>query len=57
MRSPVITLIVLLIVPNLALPKDAARSSFPSSRLHAINPQNPKDLRELFRYNGESLHF
>lgn len=57
MRSPVITLIVMLIVPSLALPKDVARSSSPSSRLHAIKPQNPQGLRELFRYAGESLHF
>jgi glycerophosphoryl diester phosphodiesterase len=47
----------MLIVPNLVLPKDVARSSLPSSRLHAINPQNPKGLRELFRYTGESLYF
>jgi glycerophosphoryl diester phosphodiesterase len=32
-------------------------SSAPSSRLHAINPKNPQDLRELFRYTSESLHF
>ena len=57
MRSPVITLIVMLIVPNLALPKDVAHSSSGSSRLHAIRPLNPQGLRELFRYDGESLHF
>lgn len=57
MSSTVITLIVMLIVPDLALPKDVARSSSPSSRLHAIKPTNPQSLRELFRYTGESLHF
>ncbi|MCP4609658.1 MAG: glycerophosphodiester phosphodiesterase family protein [Planctomycetes bacterium] len=57
MRSRVITLIVMLIVPTLALSQDVPHSSAPSSRLHAINPQNPQDLRELFRYTGESLHF
>jgi glycerophosphoryl diester phosphodiesterase len=57
MRSPVITLIIMLIVPNLALPKDVARGSSPSSRLHVIKPQNPQGLRQLFRYTGESLHF
>ena len=56
-RSPMISLIVMLIVPNMALPKDVAHSSSPSSRLHAINPLNPQNLRELFRYTGESLHF
>lgn len=57
MKSLVIFLIIILIVPNLALPKDVEHSSSPSSRLHAIKPLNPQDLRELFRYNGESLHF
>ena len=56
MRPPVIALMVMLIVPNLALPQDVAISSSPASRLHAINPQNPKGLRELFRYTGDSLH-
>jgi glycerophosphoryl diester phosphodiesterase len=57
MRSQVITLILMLIVHPLALSKDVPHSSAPSSRLHAINPKNPQDLRELFRYAGESLHF
>ena len=57
MRTPVIILIVMLIAANLALPKDVPGSSTPSSRLHVINPQNPQNLRELFRYGGESLHF
>ncbi len=57
MKSTVIILIVMLIVPNLALPKDVARGSSPSSLLHAIKPRNPRDLRELFRYTGKSLHF
>ena len=47
----------MLILSTLALSKDMAHSSAPSSRLHAINPQNPQGLRELFRYTGESLHF
>jgi len=57
MRSPVITLILMLIVPNSALSKDMAHSSSPSSRLHAIKPLNPQSLRELFRYTGEPLYF
>ena len=57
MRLPVITLIVMLIVPNVSLPKDVVHSSSPSSRLHVIKPQNPQGLRELFRYTGESMHF
>jgi len=47
----------MLIVPDLALPEDVARSSSPSSRLHVIKPRNPQALREFFRYTGESLHF
>ena len=47
----------MLIVPDLALPKDVARSSSPSSRLHVIKPRNPQALREFFRYTGQSLHF
>ena len=57
MKSKVIILIITLIVPTLALSKDVPRSSASSSRLHAINPQNPQGLRKLFRYTGESLHF
>ena len=57
MKSQVIALIVMLIVPNLALPKEVGRSYSSSSRLHVIKPRNPQDLRELFRYTGESLHF
>jgi len=57
MKSPVIILIVMLTVPNLTLPKDVSRGSSPSPLLHAIKPRNPQDLRELFRYTGESLHF
>ena len=57
MRPTVITLMVMLIASGLALPKDVAGSSAPSSMLHAIKPQNPQSLRELFRYTGESLHF
>lgn len=52
-----ITLAAALIVFNIALSKDAAHISSPSSRLHAINPQNPHGLRELFKYTGEPLHF
>ena len=47
----------MLIVPNFALCKEVARGSSASSRLHALKPRNPQDLRELFRYTGESLHF
>jgi glycerophosphoryl diester phosphodiesterase len=57
MRSVVITLIIMLILPNLALPQDIVHSSLPSSQLHVIKPAKPQDLRELFRYTGESLHF
>jgi glycerophosphoryl diester phosphodiesterase len=56
-KSPVIVLIVMLIVPNLTLPKDVSRSSSASSQLYAIKSRNPQDLRELFRYTGESLYF
>jgi glycerophosphoryl diester phosphodiesterase len=47
----------MLILPNLALPQDIVHSSLPSSQLHVIKPAKPQDLRELFRYTGESLHF
>jgi glycerophosphoryl diester phosphodiesterase len=48
-------LIAMLSVPRPALPQDAARSPSPPSRLHAIDPQTPQGLRELFRYTGESM--
>jgi glycerophosphoryl diester phosphodiesterase len=47
----------MLLVHNLALTKDVACSSSQTSRLHVIRPRNPQDLRELFRYSGEPLHF
>jgi glycerophosphoryl diester phosphodiesterase len=46
----------MLIVPSLALPKDVAHGSSPSSLLHVIKPRNPQDLREFFRHAGESMH-
>lgn len=57
MRLHLIALAAVLIASTIALPKDAAHVSAPSSRLHAINPQNPHGLRELFKYTGEPLHF
>ncbi len=57
MRSSVITLIIMLIVPCSVLGKDVTSSSSPPSRLHAIKPPNPQSLRELFRYTGEPMHF
>jgi glycerophosphoryl diester phosphodiesterase len=57
MRLSVITLIIMLIAPYLALSKDVTRSSSPSSRLHVIKPLNPRSLRDLFRYTGEPMHF
>jgi len=57
MKSQVITLIVMLLVPNLAVPKDVERGPSTSSRLHTISPQNPQNLQQLFRYNGEPVSF
>jgi len=57
MRLSAITLIVMLIIPNVLLLRDVTHGSPLSSRLHVIKPQTPEDLRELFRYTGESLHF
>lgn len=56
MISPLTTVIVMLSLPDLMLPEDVAHSSSQSSWLHVIKPQNPQELRELFRYNGDSLH-
>ena len=56
MRPHVITFVVMLIVPNSALPSAVARSSATSSQLHTIDPQNPQERRKLFRHNHESLH-
>lgn len=47
----------MLILPNVLLSEDLAHSSSSPSRFHTINPQNPQNLRELFRYTGEPLHF
>jgi glycerophosphoryl diester phosphodiesterase len=47
----------MLFLPNLVLAKDVASSSLPSSKLHVIRPVKPQDLRELFQYTGEPMHF
>lgn len=47
--------LVMLFVPALAWPQDVPRGSSPPSRLHAIDPQTPPGLRELFRYTAESM--
>jgi glycerophosphoryl diester phosphodiesterase len=57
MKSQVITLIIMLLVPNLAMPKDVEHGSSTSSRLHTINPQNPENLQQLFHYDGKPLNF
>ena len=49
MRSPVITLIVMLIVPNLALPKDVAHSSSKGGRRIAIDSQSQEEYLCLYR--------
>lgn len=56
MRRPLITPIVVLLIPGLAMCQDAARSPSPPSRLHAIDAQDPQGLRALFRPAGEPMH-
>ena len=55
MKRTVITLIVMLIVSNVALAQDAARTASPASQLHLVDPGTPQGLRELFRYTGDPL--
>jgi len=57
MKSQVITLIVMLLVPGLAMPRDPEHGPSTSTRLHTINPQNPENLKQLFRYDGEPVLF
>lgn len=57
MISPMTTVIVVLSLSTMVLPEDASQSSLESSWLHVIKPRNPQDLRELFRYTGEPMHF
>ena len=54
--SPLTTVIVMLGFPILVSFEDVAHSSSRSSCLHVIKASNPQELRELFRYNGDSLH-
>ena len=56
MKLQVIAIAVTLLLPSPALSGTVASSSSPSSQLHVINPKSPEGLRELFRYNGESMH-
>ena len=56
MISPVTNVIVILSILILMLSEDVVHSASESSCLHLIKPRNPKELRELFRYNGDSLH-
>jgi glycerophosphoryl diester phosphodiesterase len=55
--SPLTIVILILCLPNLVLPENVAHSSSGSSCLHVIKPRNPQELRELFRYTGELMHF
>ena len=48
-------LIVTLTAPSMTLPQEVTSSPSPSSPLHAIDPQTPQGLRELFRYTGEPI--
>jgi len=57
MKSQVITLLVMLLVPGLAMCKAPEHGPSTSSRLHTINPQNPEGLKQLFRYDGEPVLF
>ena len=57
MISPITTVIVVLSLSTMVLPEDASHRSLESSWLHVIKPRNPQDLRELFRYTGEPMHF
>jgi glycerophosphoryl diester phosphodiesterase len=56
MISTVKTVLVMLSLLILMLSEDVVHSASESSCLHLIKPRNPKELRELFRYNGDSLH-
>jgi glycerophosphoryl diester phosphodiesterase len=49
-----VTLIALLMLPAL-LPAQQPAASEATARLHAIDPQTPQGLQNLFRYTGESL--
>ena len=53
--SPVTNVIVILSIVILMLSEDVVHSAPKSSCLHLIKLRNPKELRELFRYNGDSL--
>ena len=55
MKPSLLMLFVALIVPGVVLSQTATRSAEPSPALHAIDPQNPQGLQELFRYTGDSL--
>ncbi len=48
MKATVITLMVMLVVSNLVLPQDVARSSSPSSQLHLIDPGTPAGTTGAF---------
>lgn len=48
-------LLVVLMLPSVVLPQAPTLGSSPSSGLHAIDPQNPQGLQELFRHTGDFL--
>lgn len=56
MISPVTNVILMLSILILMLSQDVAHSASESSYIHVIKLRNTKELRELFRYNGDSLH-
>lgn len=48
-------LIFVLSAPSSAFPQSVTRTSSPSLQLHAIDPQTPQGLRNLFQYTGDTL--
>ncbi|MBE0537495.1 MAG: glycerophosphodiester phosphodiesterase family protein [Phycisphaerae bacterium] len=55
--APLIYAGVLLFGTGLTLAGDAANHGSARSRLNVIHLRTPEELRELFRYTGESMHF
>lgn len=50
-------LAALLIAPGQASPQDTAGTAAGPPRLHALDPQTPRGLQELFKHTGEPLRF
>ena len=54
-KRPILTLIVMLILPGVSYSQVVTPHALAATRLHRLDPQDPQGLQALFRYTGDPL--